>query len=439
MIYILILAALSMEIIGSYISIVGLSSVFAKDPIILAMVVSLDVAKIVTVSFVYRNWRDLNIPMRTYMASAVIVLMALTSTGLFGYLSSAFMSTITPVVSHQEKAARLEGKLVTAKGDRDRQLERQRQIDSQIANLPTESIKGRARLMATFKEDRDAIASKLTKLDADIENTERQLDVIKNTDTSVKTHVGPILYISKITGLPLEQTVTWLIVVIIAVFEPLAVLMVIAANYLIAKRERVAVVVENAKTVSPVETVPSNNETIADPTTGGVIDQNVVVINNPPEPDDVHESDTVVQSALQVDLTPHQDSTEVAPVGPVPPIDPTIPKKRQRRPRKKKEIPAALEISNSEPIADGHVPSIVVVEGTSIDAVDAVEKSLKPDEVELATEVPPVRDMDYQASLLDDIKAHEIRRLYPKKHQHSVSPTVAITDVYQTDPVPPTL
>ena len=417
-----------MEIIGSYISIVGLSSVFAKDPIILAMVVSLDVAKIVTVSFVYRNWRDLNIPMRTYMASAVIVLMALTSTGLFGYLSSAFMSTITPVVSHQEKAARLEGKLVTAKGDRDRQLERQRQIDSQIANLPTESIKGRARLMATFKEDRDAIASKLTKLDADIENTERQLDVIKNTDTSVKTHVGPILYISKITGLPLEQTVTWLIVVIIAVFEPLAVLMVIAANYLIAKRERVAVVVENAKTMSPVETVPSNNETIADPTTGGAIDQNVVAVIDPPEPDDVHELGTVVQSALQVDLTPHQDSTEVAPVGPVPPIDPTIPKKRQRRPRKKKEIPAALEIINSEPIADGHVPSIVVEE-TSI---AAVEKSLQHEEVERVAEVPPAsaRDMDYQASLLDDIKAYEIKRLYPKKHQHSVSPTVAITDVY---------
>ncbi len=435
MIYILILAALSMEIIGSYISIVGLSSVFAKDPIILAMVVSLDVAKIVTVSFVYRNWRDLNIPMRTYMASAVIVLMALTSTGLFGYLSSAFMSTITPVVSHQEKTARLEGKLVTAKGDRDRQLERQRQIDSQIENLPAESIKGRARLMATFKEDRDAIASKLTKLDADIENTERQLDAIKNTDTSVKTHVGPILYISKITGLPLEQTITWLIVVIIAVFEPLAVLMIIAANYLIAKRERVAVV-ENAKTVSPVETVPSNNETITDPPTEGVIDQNVVATVNPPKPDDVHESDTVVQSALRVDSTPHQDSTEVAPVGPVPPIDPTIPKKRQRRPCKKKEIPAALEIINSEPIADGHIPSIVVVEGTSI---DAVEKSLKHDEVELVTEVPPVKDMDYQASLLDDIKAHEIRRLYPKKHQHSVSPTVAITDVYQTDPVPPTL
>jgi hypothetical protein len=103
MIYTLILAALSMEIIGSYISIVGLSSVFDKDPIILAMVVSLDVAKIVTVSFVYRNWRDLNIAMRSYMAAAVVVLMMLTSTGLFGYLSSAFMGTITPVVAQQEK------------------------------------------------------------------------------------------------------------------------------------------------------------------------------------------------------------------------------------------------------------------------------------------------------------------------------------------------
>lgn len=436
MIYTLILAALSMEIIGSYISIVGLSSVFAKDPIILAMVVSLDVAKIVTVSFVYRNWRDLNIAMRSYMAAAVVVLMMLTSTGLFGYLSSAFMGTITPVVAQQEKTDRLENKLSFVRAERERLLDRQKQIELQIANLPTESIKGRTKLLAAFKEDRDSITAKLTQLDTSNEAIERQLDSVKNVDSSVKTHVGPILYISKITGLPLEHTVTWLIVVIIAVFEPLAVLMVIAANYLIAKRENDA-----AHPVVPtMEVNVAGDLNIDDAVTCAPAPTEVAAAPN----GDVRDVRDDIESTI---VSTKVDAASIEPVTSISPIaEDVLPKKRQRRPRKKKEPSSPPPSIENVKTIDSPVSIVDTIIVSTPDEIETIIQAPNPtvvspvelphDENSIADEQSVEHVIDYQASLLDDIKSHEIKRLYPKRHQHTMVPTHTVTDVYTADNIP---
>ena len=88
-----------MEAIGTYISVFGLGALFAGDIVILTMAVILDVAKIVTVSFLYQYWDDIKSIMKYYLLAAVIILMTVTSVGAFGYLSGSFQKAISPSTS----------------------------------------------------------------------------------------------------------------------------------------------------------------------------------------------------------------------------------------------------------------------------------------------------------------------------------------------------
>ena len=95
-VYLVFFAALFMEGIGSYISILGLISLFSFTPVIILMSISIDIAKILGVSILYKYWNELSKLYKMILIPMVITLMCITSSGVFGYLSSQFMTTIEP-------------------------------------------------------------------------------------------------------------------------------------------------------------------------------------------------------------------------------------------------------------------------------------------------------------------------------------------------------
>ena len=170
-------SAFLIEGLGTWISIIGLSSLFSADPIIIALAAALDVGKVVTVSFLYKRWSTAPRMLRFYMILATAVLMAITSVGAFGYLSAAFQGAIKDTKQQQI--------LVTAAMEEKAKLEaRKKEIDAQIANLPSHIVQGRQKLISAFKGEADRINLRLRQLDAELPKMRAQQITI-NTHLSL--------------------------------------------------------------------------------------------------------------------------------------------------------------------------------------------------------------------------------------------------------------
>ena len=90
-----LLSAFLIESSGTYVSVLGLASLFSANPIIIALAIALDIGKVVSVSFLYKNWSKINLIIKSYMSVAAVVLMLITSAGAFGFLSAEFQKAIS--------------------------------------------------------------------------------------------------------------------------------------------------------------------------------------------------------------------------------------------------------------------------------------------------------------------------------------------------------
>lgn len=224
MIFILLtfIAAFTIEVIGTYISVYGLVSLFGANWSIIAMAVSLDFGKIIVVSFLYKNWKDIGFAMRSYAIFATFVTMIITSAGAFSFLSGEFQKAI---LGTQEGALKVE----VLKNQQAKYEERKKQIDAQIAALPEKTtVNQRLRLMNGFKAEQQDLQNKIAEID-------KKLPELQTAQIGVEAKAGPILYIAKAFDIPVESAVKWVIAMIIPVFDPLAVFLIIAGNFLLAQ------------------------------------------------------------------------------------------------------------------------------------------------------------------------------------------------------------
>ena len=238
-IFLIFTTAFLMEAIGSYISIFGLSALFAGDIIILGMALILDIAKVVSVSFLYQYWKDIKSIMRYYMLAAVIVLMTITSAGAFGYLSGAFQKAMQPNMEVMLKVESFKHEQERLAAEKVQLVDQRTKIDEQIANLPSSSIKGRRQLIASFKPEIDRIADRIEIVTK--RSDELTSEILKTESDNIEktVHTGPITYISKAFNISVEDASKWIILTIISVFDPLAVILIIAGNFLVSIRKTV--------------------------------------------------------------------------------------------------------------------------------------------------------------------------------------------------------
>lgn len=212
-------AALFIEGLGSLISVIGLSALFGANPIIIALAVALDVGKLVVVTLLYKYWRALGYTMRAYGLVAALVTMTITSAGAAGYLSGEFQKAVMGVQEGSLKVDVLKGQIAKYE-------ERKKQIDNQIAAIPEKySANQKIRLMNQFKAEQKDLQDKIAAIDKD-------LPTLQIAQIGVEAKAGPVLYISKAFNVTIEEAVKWVILLIIIVFDPLAVFLIIAGNFL---------------------------------------------------------------------------------------------------------------------------------------------------------------------------------------------------------------
>jgi len=243
---ILILITLSIASSAAFFSVYGLAQIFSGAFIpVIVMASSLEAGKLIAASYVYRFWNIINIPMKTYLISAILVLMMITSAGIFGFLSSAYQQDILPIKLQKQKIALLTSEKTELEQLKHERLTRKRQIDSDITSLPKNFVTGRQRLMESYNGELSQLRSDIASYTTQIQDKTLQISKLKNETLKSEAHVGPIIFIAEAFGKTVDDATKWLILLIIFAFDPLAVSLTIGVNIAMAQRKKEKLLVVN--------------------------------------------------------------------------------------------------------------------------------------------------------------------------------------------------
>ena len=240
--YLLLLTGLTISSVAIYYSVVGLTAIFSAAAIpIMIMGVSLEVAKLVCATWIKQHWAHVPRLMRTYMVVAVIALMLVTSMGIFGFLSKAHNDQTLVSGDVGSKIAIYDEKIRTARENIEADRKQLRQMDEAVDQVMgrSQDEKGADKAVAirnSQKRDRAALAKDIESNQRIIATLNDEAAPIRAENRKVEAEVGPIKYIAAfIYGVApdstmLEKAVTWIIILIVVVFDPLAVIMLLASQ-----------------------------------------------------------------------------------------------------------------------------------------------------------------------------------------------------------------
>lgn len=243
-VYLLFACGLALSGVAAYYAITGLIAIFAAAPVAIAIMGTvLEISKLVVASWLYTNWRDIPRAMKLYFSTAVVILMMLTSMGIFGYLSQAHLNQAVPTGDIVSKLALVDEKIAQEKQTVDAARKTLQQLNSQVDQTIGRSEDAKA--VERSIQIRRGQQRERTALLAEIETSQTRISILNEERAplaadvrKVEAEVGPIKYIASLiygneemdTSL-LEKAVRFVILMIVVVFDPLAVLLLIAANY----------------------------------------------------------------------------------------------------------------------------------------------------------------------------------------------------------------
>jgi len=248
------LSALSVSISAAFYSVSGLSKLFAGASFeVIIMAGSLEVAKLVIASLLYQYWDTLNKYLRTYLTVATVVLVLITSMGIYGFLSAAYQDTYRQLTVKENQTAFLEQKKQFYENDVFRYDEELKRISSNISTLSnarsqsiqvrdtsvaggvrttisTSELRMAAKRIEVEEENRKSVQKKREIVADSLQKY--QLEILElDNNTEVAGELGPLQYLSGLTGTPMDKIINILLLVIIFVFDPLAISLVVAANF----------------------------------------------------------------------------------------------------------------------------------------------------------------------------------------------------------------
>ena len=251
MTYLLFAVALGLSAVAAYYAVVGLIAIFAAAVIPIAIMGSLlEASKLVVASWLYRNWKEIPVLLKSYFTVALVVLMLLTSMGIFGFLSKAHLDQAIPTGDVQSKLALIDEKIKTEKENINASRKELSQLDAQldqtISRTTDQGGTERAiQIRRNQQKDRNRILTEIGSAQTKIAKLNEERAPIASEVRKVEAEVGPIKYIAALIygdnpdADILEKSVRWVIILIVMVFDPLAVLLLMAANWQMKKEDGV--------------------------------------------------------------------------------------------------------------------------------------------------------------------------------------------------------
>ncbi|MDB0041537.1 hypothetical protein N9F16_00455 [bacterium] len=252
--FIIAFTALSVSASAAFYSVSGLSKLFAGAAFeVIIMAGSLEVAKLVIASLLYQYWSVINKGLRVYLTVATFILVLITSMGIYGFLSSAYQDTYRQLTIKNNQTSFLTQKKDFYNKDvirYDEELERISNNISTLSNAKVSNIQVRDTTVSSgFRSTISTTELRLSQKRIDVEEQNRkdvqakreqvadslqkyQLAILElENDSDVAGELGPLEYLSKLTNTSMDKIINYLLLVIIFVFDPLAISLVISANF----------------------------------------------------------------------------------------------------------------------------------------------------------------------------------------------------------------
>ena len=244
--FIIALSALSVSASAAFYSVSGLMKLFAGAAFAVGvMAASLEVSKLVIASLLYQYWSTLNRALKVYLMIAVSILILITSMGIYGFLSSAYQETANKDQVVTQQITALETKKKLYEGTRDNLLKEKQslsdlrgslskssttQYTDKNGNLVVRSNNASIKQLDKASQSDDKLSGKVDVVNDSIFSIENKILAIK-TNSTTTSELGPLKYLSGLTGVGMDRIINYLLLVIIFVFDPLAIALVIAANF----------------------------------------------------------------------------------------------------------------------------------------------------------------------------------------------------------------
>jgi hypothetical protein len=243
MTYLLFVVALSLSAVAAWYAVAGLVAIFAAAAVPIVIMGSLlEASKLVVASWLYRSWKEIPLLMKSYFTVALVVLMLLTSMGIFGFLSKAHLDQAIPTGDVSAKLALIDEKIKTEKENINANRKELSQLDAQVDQTisRTTEASGAERAITIRRnqqKDRNRILNDIGTAQTKIAKLNEERAPIAAEVRKVEAEVGPIKYIAALIyddvadTDTLERAVRIVTIMIVLVFDPLAVLLLIAANW----------------------------------------------------------------------------------------------------------------------------------------------------------------------------------------------------------------
>ena len=255
--FIIALSALSVSASAAFYSVSGLSKLFAGAAFaVIVMAASLEVAKLVIASLLYQYRKSLPTFLKYYLSVACFVLILITSMGIYGFLSSAYQETAAKAGSIDSQIALIETRRDNTKeqlsvytGEKESINKAVADLRSGLANNVIQYTNAEGILITTtssstrraLEKQLDQAIDRQTIINNKVDGLNTQLfdyetEIVEvSINNDIAGELGPLKYLSGLTGIPMDKIINYLLLTIIFVFDPLAIALVIAANFAFEK------------------------------------------------------------------------------------------------------------------------------------------------------------------------------------------------------------
>lgn len=252
--YVIALAAFAVSGSAAFYSVYGLGKLFAGASLqVMIMGGSLEFAKLVIASALYQYWDSINKILRVYLLVAITILMLITSAGIYGYLSGAYQETYSKTEVTNRSLSLLESKKSAFESQQKLIVDEKNQLTKSITDIrlaisnpgqtqyvdrstgqviTNTNTSSRGILENQLQQalsDRDNIDKKLSVTNDSIAKYDLKIIELKNADTGTR-ELGPLMYLATLTGQSMDKVINWYLLLIIFVFDPLAITLVVVAN-----------------------------------------------------------------------------------------------------------------------------------------------------------------------------------------------------------------
>jgi len=238
--------ALAIAGVAAWFSIAGLMAIFSASALSIAIMAgTLEVGKLVTASWLYRNWSQTKFLLKSYLTIAVFVLMFITSMGIFGYLSKAHIEQTASAGDNTLQIELIDNRIARQQRAIDDSDEVISQLDQAVQTLiEYDRIRGDEGSIAVRQgqaEERASLNAIINEAADNISDLQQEKAILASEQLSIEAEVGPLRYIAELiygeeeAKNHFDQAVRWIIIILVTVFDPLAVALLIAANQTLSR------------------------------------------------------------------------------------------------------------------------------------------------------------------------------------------------------------